>query len=285
MCLIAFALNSQPGLGLLLAANRDEYFDRPTERLHRWSLPDGSEVLAGRDLREGGTWLGAAASGRVAMLTNVRSADMLAARRSRGELATRWLGTAFPDSDRFAESIDAEAYGGFNLVIGDLKEGHWCFLSNRDPVNPHVVQTTGLWRRPLAPGLYTLSNASLDTDWPKATLLRSALARALETADGPDENWLPGLLAALGDRTPVDTHALPRTGVPLPSEQALASPFVHMPDRGYGTRSSVVMRARHQGNQVDLAMDEWHHDPHAPLTALPAWHATSRRRERLLLAG
>jgi hypothetical protein len=74
MCLIAFAIDTDPALPLLLAANRDEFFERPTEPMHRWSLPDGTAVVAGRDLRDGGTWLGVSEAGRVAMLTNVRSA-------------------------------------------------------------------------------------------------------------------------------------------------------------------------------------------------------------------
>jgi uncharacterized protein with NRDE domain len=284
MCLIAFALNARPGLGLLLAANRDEYFDRPTARLHRWNLPDGSEVVAGRDLREGGTWLGAAVSGRVAMLTNVRSAELSVARRSRGDLVTQWLGTGLPDRARFVQTIDPQDYGGFNLVIGDLKEGNWSFVSNRNPASPHDAQKPDLWHRPLPPGLYALSNASLDTDWPKTSLLRSALAKALESADGPDDTWQPGLQAALGSRTPVDMRALPRTGVPLDFEQALASPFVHMPERAYGTRSSLIMSARVDGSLWHLAMDEWHHGPPASPTTFPAWNGSSHRRERVQLA-
>ena len=91
MCLIAFALDALPGCPLLVAANRDEHFDRPTQPLHAWALPNGTQVVAGRDLHAGGTWLGITPAGRVAMLTNVREAQLGNAPQSRGELVTAWL--------------------------------------------------------------------------------------------------------------------------------------------------------------------------------------------------
>jgi len=283
MCLIAFALNARPGVPLLLAANRDEFFDRPTARLHRWALADGSQVVAGRDLREGGTWLGVASSGRVAMLTNVRSAETPAARLSRGELVTRWLGMGFSDVSRFAQAIDPAAYGGFNLVVGDLKQGCWSFMSNRNPAHPHAAHKPDMWLRSLQPGLYALSNASLNTDWPKTTLLRSALSEALKTAHAPGDAWQQILLDALGSQSGVDPSELPNTGVPLELEQALASPFVHMPERGYGTRSSLVMRAQQNGVHWDLSMDEWRHELDGSPSSRPVWGVSSRRREQLQL--
>src|SRR5690606_41054532 len=91
MCLIAFAIEPGPTCALLLASNRDEAMDRPTAPLHRWALPNGMDVIGGRDLRDGGTWLGVNAAGRVAMITNVREAQPEPASRSRGELANLWL--------------------------------------------------------------------------------------------------------------------------------------------------------------------------------------------------
>ena len=124
MCLIAFAIDADPACPLLIAANRDEFFDRPTEPLHRWALPDGSFVMAGRDLRDGGTWLGVGENGRVAMLTNVRSAHPGPGRRSRGELPARWLQADIDAEDLFA-GIDPAQYGGFNLIVGDFQSGVW----------------------------------------------------------------------------------------------------------------------------------------------------------------
>ncbi len=283
MCLIAFAVNARPGLPLLLAANRDEFFDRPTARLHRWALADGTQVLAGRDLRDGGTWLGVSLAGRVAMLTNVRSTDMPATRSSRGELATNWLSGRFSDVADFAKAIEPIAYGGFNLVVGDMKRDAWCFLSNRDPARPHDTHKPALWQQTLGPGVYCLSNASLDTGWPKALRLRSALSEALEAAHGPDDHWQPRLFDALGCRTEADPQTLPSTGVPLDLERALSSPFVYMPERGYGTLSSLIMRTRQVQSAWELTLDEWwHHRPEPACEAGPAWSAENRRRETVL---
>lgn len=283
MCLIAFALDGRADVPLLLAANRDEFFERPTAALHRWALPDGTQVLSGRDLREGGTWLGVSMSGRVAMLTNVRSADMPATRRSRGELATRWLGNGFADAPALAQAIAPQAYGGFNLVVGDLHQGSWTFISNRNPADPHGSEAPALWQRPLGPGVYALSNASLNTDWPKTRRLRSALFEALEQAHGPDGPWQPPLCQALGDHRPVPDEALPITGVSGDWERALASPFVRMPQRGYGTRSSLLMGVWREGAHRTVSMDEWQHETDSTTHAVPSWRTATRLRERLLL--
>jgi hypothetical protein len=161
MCLIAFAVRARPGLPLLLAANRDEFFERPTAPLHRWALPGGQEVLGGRDLRDSGTWLGVSLAGRVAMLTNVRGGPAGQGLRSRGELATRWLSGLRLET--LLAELDPQTYGGFNLVIGDLHTGTWHWLSNCDPQCPNKGVVPQLTSRSLAPGVYGLSNAALDT--------------------------------------------------------------------------------------------------------------------------
>uniref|UniRef100_UPI003561741F NRDE family protein n=1 Tax=Hydrogenophaga sp. TaxID=1904254 RepID=UPI003561741F len=176
MCLIAFAINADPHCPLLIAANRDEAWDRPSAALARWALPNGQAVIAGRDLRDGGTWLGLTPSGRVAMLTNVRDAQPAKAPRSRGELVTRWLqGDA--DWADFSGALLAQDYGGFNLVVGDFTQGFWACVSNRHPKHPHRAESTPrLHTLPLGAGVYGLSNAALDTPWPKTLALKSALA-------------------------------------------------------------------------------------------------------------
>lgn len=268
MCLIAFAIGAHPGCPLLLASNRDEFFDRPTEALHPW--PDGSGIWAGRDGRDGGTWLGVGRSGRVAWLTNVRSAQAGPGRRSRGELAVRWLQGDMPVDD-FAASLDPQAYGGFNLVLGDLRRACWTWLGNRDPAAPHRDAVASLHRRDLGPGVYGLSNAVLDTPWPKALRLKSALQRALERVHD-DAGWHVPLQTALSDGRGAPAPALPDTGVPADWEQALSSPFVHAPAAGYGTRSSLVMRvlAQTEGHQIDLR--EWTHSPGSWQAGRPAEH-------------
>lgn len=274
MCLIAFAIETDPARPLLLAANRDEFFDRPTEPLHRWALPDGTGVVAGRDLRDGGTWLGMSETGRVAMLTNVRSANPGPGRRSRGELTTRWL-QASGGVDDLLSGIDASDYGGFNLVVGDLATGFWAWISNRDPALPHSEQPHRLHRRRLDPGVYGLSNAALDTPWPKTQRLKRALGDAL--AAGPDPET--PLVAALADRDTRPLSELPATGVPAELERALSSPFVDMADRGYGTRSSLVLNVARRGQGFSADFTEWTHEP--PPAGPHRWTGAEPRRLQL----
>jgi uncharacterized protein with NRDE domain len=284
MCLIAFAVGARPGLPLLLAANRDEFFDRPTAPWHRWSLPGGGEVLGGRDLRDGGTWLGVSLCARVAMLTNVRCAQAASGLRSRGELATRWL--AGERLDTLQADIAPQAYGGFNLVVGDLKSGAWHWLSNCDPLRPCDGVVPHLTSRSLAPGVYGLSNAALDTPWPKTLRLKAAVAEAVQTASSasPPSGWESGLARALADETEAPIDQLPATGIELSREIGLSSPFVRLPGQGYGTRSSLVLRiaATEDEQRWQLDAHEWTHTPLAP--GQPHhWDDTRRRSEFLLL--
>lgn len=284
MCLIAFALHADAGCPLLIAANRDEFLDRPTEALHRWTLADGTDIVAGRDLRDGGTWLGLSPRGRVAMLTNVRQTQAGPGPRSRGELVTRWLqghGDEI-DEDRLAATIDPGAYGGFNLVVGDFHRQRWTWLSNRHPDTPHEAGSGHLYRKALEAGVYGLSNASLDTPWPKTQRLKHAVVNALAGQHGrtTSDDWLEPLTRTLTDRTQADTPELPHTGVPDDMERALSSPFVHMPGRAYGTRSSLVVSARPDaGEGWAVCMDEWTHD-HARLDG--PFEAVPHRRETLV---
>jgi len=264
MCLIAFAINTQPGQALWVAANRDEQWQRETAPLHRWALPDGTEVVGGRDLRDGGTWLGISPNGRVAMLTNVRQAVLPDARLSRGALVTQSLQT--DDAHAFLGALDPEAYGGFNLVWGNLNTGRWHWASNRDPLSPHAPQRPALHHRALGAGLYGLSNASLDTPWPKAQALKAALETAMRASG--NEEQLAQLAPVLTQAAPADEHALPLTGVPPAMELALSSPFVRMPERGYGTRSTLWMRVRVQPDGWEAELDEWTHEPGLPVPAL-----------------
>ncbi|MDZ4397355.1 NRDE family protein [Hydrogenophaga sp.] len=263
MCLIAFALNADPARPLLIAANRDEFFDRPTAPLHRWRLEDGTDVVGGRDLRDGGTWLGLDPDGRVAMLTNVRQSELKPAQRSRGELVTRWL-QSDGDVDRFAAGIAPAEYGAFNLVVGDFHARVWHWLGNRDPEAPHSTASTVLHQRALGPGIYGLSNASLDTPWPKTQHLKAALGTSLHTPT----DWLSPLSQALTHDQMMQDLDLPSTGVPADLERALSSPFVRMADRAYGTRTSQVVSVRSQTQGFAVTVHEWTHDPALPVARL-----------------
>ena len=135
-------------------------------------------------------------------------------------------------------------YGGFNLVVGDVASGVWGWVSNRNPEAPHASAGSALHQRTLEAGLYGLSNAALDTGWPKTLRLKQALAEALVLeSQGDRESGRARMLQALGDDQRFAADVLPVTGVAAAWEQALSSAFVHAPERGYGTRSSLVVRA------------------------------------------
>src|SRR5665647_1930991 len=260
MCLVAFAINASARWPLVIAANRDEFLARPTQPLGHWHSRQGQEIISGRDLRAGGTWLGITPIGRVAFLTNVREANPQAAPRSRGELVTRWLEET-GDAQAFASALaqDAAAYGGFNLVLGDFQRNDWHWITNKS-------STADLQVQPLKPGIYGLSNAALNTPWPKTTALQSVLAAALHS---PEPDALQALLwTALANRERALREQLPATGVPLAMEQALSSAFVAFPEHAYGTRSSTVLLAsaqhRREGARCwEVRVEERTH-PHYP---------------------
>lgn len=227
MCLIAFAFRAHPAWRLVVAANRDEAYARPSAPAGWWA--DAPDVLAGRDLREGGTWMGVTRAGRFAAVTNVR--DPAFAPRpgapSRGALVADFLrGTM--DAEAYAHDLAgrAAAYNGFNLLVGDA--GGLLYLSNRAP---------GVRR--LAPGVYGLSNHLLDTPWPKVVRARRAVADALAAADGAADGWESGLWRMLGDRVVAADDDLPDTGVGTAFERMLSPPFIH--SDVYGTRASTVL--------------------------------------------
>lgn len=253
MCLIAFAIGASERWPLVIAGNRDEFLDRPTLPLARWHAEGAPEIISGRDLRAGGTWMGLTPGGRVAFLTNVRegsSAEMPTPPRSRGALVTRWLGHA-GDGDDFAAEISVEAseYGGFNLVAGDLQTGQWVWMTNR------ANDGGGLYLQNLRPGVYGLSNAALDTPWPKTLALRSVLERAL--ADDTAADLESPLWSALASRTRAPRGQLPATGVPLHFEEALSSAFVEFPEHGYGTRCSTLVVASAGGAENADRANTW----------------------------
>ncbi|MDO9357815.1 MAG: NRDE family protein [Polaromonas sp.] len=268
MCLIAFSLGMSERWPLVIAANRDEFLDRPTLPLTLWTTESGTEILSGRDLRAGGTWMGLTPGGRLAMLTNVRGPASLTGEKSRGELVTRWLESS-GDAEAFMAQIDAEAYGGFNLVLGDVQAGTWHWLSNKPG--------PGLAHHALAPGVYGLSNGALDTPWPKTVALKRALQSAMGATSSDDLE--KDLMAALLDRRRATHDALPNTGVPLALEEALSSAFVDFPDHGYGTRCSTLLLAHFDGQagaDWDVQVEETTH-----VHAFDSPEATSRQSRRL----
>ena len=223
MCLILLARDAHPDYRLVIAANRDEFYDRPTAPAARWQ--DAPSVLGGRDLQAGGTWLGIDRSGRFAAVTNYRQGRReAAAPRSRGLLVSEFLLNRV-EPGPYVERVAAEAdlYNGFNLLAGDTRELFY-FSTRAGPV------------RALEPGVYGLSNHLLDTPWPKVTSTKSGL-EALLSRD-PAE-LVPRLFDLLSDRYQAEDHLLPRTGVSLEWERLLSAAFIV--SDGYGTRSSTVL--------------------------------------------
>ena len=223
MCLILLAHQAHPSYRLVLAANRDEHFDRPTAAAAFWR--EAPEVLAGRDLRAGGTWLGITRTGRLAAVTNYRDpSSWLDDAPSRGELVSGFLlGKAHPESYARRLEEQADEYNGFNLILSDGEELYW--YSNR---------AGGI--RALEPGIYGLSNHLLDTPWPKVTGGKAALRRLLAQSGIPSSE---DLLTLLSDRSRPDDAGLPDTGVGPEWERLLSPLFVASPD--YGTRSSTIL--------------------------------------------
>ncbi|WP_372827111.1 NRDE family protein [Polaromonas sp.] len=256
MCLIAFAIGASARWPLVIAANRDEFLDRPTLPLAPWRSDAGTDIISGRDIRAGGTWLGLTAAGRLAMLTNVRGPASLTGEKSRGELVTRWLESS-EDAATFMAQIDGPAYGGFNLVLGDFNSGVWHWLSNKPG--------PALESRALAPGVYGLSNGALDTPWPKTLGLKKTLHSALAASD--EKALEQALMTALRDKRRAGREDLPSTGVPLALEEALSSAFVDFPEHGYGTRCSTVLVACAASEGWDLDVREVTHAHRADDTA------------------
>lgn len=226
MCLILIAWQAHPEYPLVVAANRDEFFARRTAAADFWT--DAPDILAGRDLEAGGTWLGVTRTGRFAALTNYRDpARNRNGTPSRGELVSRFLAGRQSGPAYLAElETTTDRYNGFNLVFGDT-HGLWCFSN------------CGEGERRLSPGIYGLSNHLLDTPWPKVVRGKSALGMALKAL--PEVGPLFELLR--DDRIAPD-EALPRTGVSLEWERLLSAAFIRMP--GYGTRSSTALLVNSQ---------------------------------------
>jgi len=222
MCLILLSYKVHDHYPVVLAANRDEYYDRPSAPVSFWD--DVPNVLAGRDLKDGGTWLGITRLGRIAAVTNYRDPSSVKERApSRGWLVRDYLcGRESPGSYLKKLASKADQYNGFSLICGD--PAHLYYFSNRG----------GMCE--LSPGLYGLSNHLLDTPWPKVQRGKTALRELLSSSKDPSPE---DVLRLLSDRSKPHDRFLPDTGVGLDWERVLSSIFIGSPD--YGTRSSTVM--------------------------------------------
>jgi len=250
MCLILLAWQAHAEFPLVVAANRDEFHARRSAGADFW--PDRPQLLAGRDLEASGTWLGVTRTGRFAALTNFRDpARQRANAPSRGRLVADFL-SGQTEIDAYLDRLPTADYNGFNLLLGDGRR--MVAFSN----------VSGQ-RHELAPGIYGLSNALLDTPWPKVGAGKTALEQALAAL--PDER---GLWRLLRDDTIHPDHALPATGVSLDWERLLSAAFIR--GTAYGTRCSTVLKVG-AGGTATFDEQGW----------LPGGQAGGRRRFRWAL--
>ena len=228
MCLILFSYQTHPHFPLILAANRDEFYERPTERAHWWE--DSPRLLAGKDLKAGGTWMGVHQSGKIAALTNIRdlSKPQKENAPSRGEIVTNFLlGVQSPEA--FVQDLGrvGDAYNGFNLLAGYVDDLYW--YSNES-----------LAYKKVSPGIHGLSNHLLDTPWPKVEKGKAALTELVDR-----EIDIEALFHMLYDQEIAPDAQLPATGVSLEWERVLSA--MHIRSEGYGTRVSTVILVDKQG--------------------------------------
>ncbi len=246
MCLVAWSVGQSERFPWLLASNRDEFFDRPAAPLGWWRpADDAPAILSGRDLSAGGAWLGLTADGRLALVTNVREPGRFdAGTPSRGDLVPQWLRDPGLDAARL-DAIARVPRNGYNLLLADLGADRGCWLSNRPQAR----------RLDLGAGLYGLSNAGLDTPWPKVRRLKRRLAEAIaaeagSTSSAAGDALVGAAIAALADADIAPDAELPATGVALERERQLSPAFIRIaaPAAGpaaasgvYGTRCSTVV--------------------------------------------
>jgi len=241
MCLIVLAVRQHPDYPLIILANRDEFYQRPTAPLHRWA--ESPEVWAGKDLQHGGTWACWHATGRFAALTNIRRPGaMYDGKRSRGELPLEFLRQQ-GDPEEFAHSLSgmADEFAPFNLLYGTSEQLYYSTSDALDPI-------------PIEEGIHGLSNASLDVPWPKVEHVRGQLGSCLSKAGPITTEALFDCMLRV-DAFP--DEQLPETGVPLAWERILSSPFIVSEE--YGTRSTLLIRV---GRDRQLTLSERTYQPH-----------------------
>jgi uncharacterized protein with NRDE domain len=237
MCVIFFAYQTHPEYPLILLANRDEFYARPTAKAQAWE--DFPDIFAGRDLVHGGTWLGITNSGRFAAVTNYRDPSATPGKFSRGDLVGDFLKNNAPVEDYLREiQGHAADFSGFNLLVGEInaKNQSAGYYSNRED----IVKI-------LAPGVYGLSNHLLDTPWRKVVKGKAEVTALLQN----DVLEKPRFLEILSDKTLAADAELPDTGIGYEREKLLSAIFIETPV--YGTRSSSLLTV---GKDFEISLDE-----------------------------
>jgi len=237
MCVIFFAYRQHPEYPLVLLANRDEFYERPTAAAKIWE--DAPEIFAGRDLVHGGTWLGITTAGRFAAVTNYRDPTAPTGKFSRGDLVGDFLKTRVPVEEYLREiQRRAADFSGFNLLVGEFRPARQTlgYYSNR------VAEI-----KILAPGLYGLSNHLLDTPWRKVEKGKAGLAELLRKKKAEKQAFFE----MLADKSLAEDADLPETGIGYEREKLLSAIFIETPI--YGTRSSSVVLVN---RDYEISLDE-----------------------------
>ncbi|MDP2560465.1 NRDE family protein [Psychrobium sp. 1_MG-2023] len=239
MCILFVAYQVSKKYPLIIVANRDEFHHRATKALHQW--PDSS-IIAGKDLVAGGTWFGFTAQGKIAALTNVRDPESIKTDViSRGQLVTNFLTSTLPITEQKLQlRSSANHYNGYNLLFGNLEQ--------LQVFNSHTLEF-----KSLAPGIHGLSNAQLDTPWPKVIAGKQMLKHYLSQQEHPSPLELANLMTC--SQRPED-QALPSTGVSIELERLLSSVFITSDE--YGTRSTSVLLYRNDDN---ISCHEFSYNP------------------------
>jgi uncharacterized protein with NRDE domain len=219
MCLIVLSLDQHPEFPLVLAANRDEFHARPSKEAHWW--PDKPDILGGRDLQAGGTWLALHRNGRFVTVTNYRDAQPPSPKYlSRGRLVTGFLESDLAPS-AYLDTIDENAFAGFNLIVGEA--GEVGYLSNREEGS-----------RDLGPGTYGLSNALLDGPWHKVESSKQKFSALLDTGEVNETS----LMRLMNDRGKAPVSEVEKGDLNFDTAHAITAPFIVLPN--YGTRCTTV---------------------------------------------
>ncbi|MEM7196425.1 MAG: NRDE family protein [Pseudomonadota bacterium] len=224
MCILFLAIRQHPRYPLIVLANRDEYFDRPSTSMDWWQ--DHKDILAGRDQQSGGTWLGVNRAGRFCAVTNLRTVPVSKARTSRGELVSRFLRGDDPTTSSYSSALSRyrDTYNPFNLVFGDAS-------------SIHLHSTLFSESRRLEDGFHSVSNGSPDEPWPKMSRGLSELESAIKTSDVLDPSMF---IEIMRDTRKPPEKLLPDTGIGDERERQLSSIFVA--GEHYGTRSTSLLK-------------------------------------------
>ncbi len=231
MCLINFHFQKHPNYKLIVAANRDEFYARPTEKAHFW--PDAPLLLAGRDLLQKGTWLGITKEGRFAALTNIRDLSLEGKnQKSRGKIVSEFLNSSVSPAAYLGKvSTERQRYAGFNILLGNADQ--LFHYNNREDCITEI-----------APGTHSLSNDTLNTPWPKVEKGREQLKAYMMDQQKLDPN---ALFSIMENEEIASDAELPQTGIDIELERCLSASFIKTPD--YGTRSTTILLIDRQ-NQV-----------------------------------